>query len=213
MNILNRSRSEIAEQAEKRNYFLKMGASKDVKMGDEEEKMMPFMDTFYSLASNESSERSYAASCLIRHIFSKEGNSQENIDETVTNGSYALTRLLNGLCSGRAGARQGFASCLTSFLKISFTKTLASSGDDDDDSGRMWIDLFMKKMGEEEQLDGAEFIQKKLRDITVPIKGQKNQGKKTEAEKKDHKFGLLFGILAIVRSGTLAQAPQKVRPD
>ena len=80
--------------------------------------LIPFMDTFYSLSSNDPSERSIAASSLLSYLFlssSSAGSEDVDIDSIVKDGFYALTRLLKGLCSGRASARQGFASCLATF--------------------------------------------------------------------------------------------------
>ena len=43
------------------------------------------------------------------------------------------------------------------------------------------------------------------------MKGKKSAGKKSRAEERDNRFGRLFGILAIVRSGTLTDASEQVR--
>ena len=82
---------------------------------DNDVERMPFMDTFYSLSSNDASERNLAAASLLEHIFSFQGKNIDDASGSVKDGCYALTRLLKGLCSGRASARQGFASCLSSF--------------------------------------------------------------------------------------------------
>jgi hypothetical protein len=177
---------------------------------DEEggEQLVPFMDTFYSLASNDAHERSFAAASMIRHLFFKEETGQASIAETVKDGSYALTRLFNGLCSGRASARQGFASCLTSFIKVSFSKAPGDNAD------KIWMDLFMDNMGQPSEMNAADFVRNKLRECTNlegPVKGKKSAGKKSRAEERDNRFGRLFGILAIVRSGTLTDASEQVR--
>lgn len=180
--------------------------TKDVVMAGEEEELMPFMDTFYSLAADDAAERSFAASSMIKHVFISYDGEEGGIDATVKDGCYALTRLMNGLCSGRASARQGFASCLASFLKMSFK---LGPGNDSD---KCWMDLFMKNLGEQSDIGPAEFVRKLLLQSTnleAPAKGQKNVGKRSRSEERDHRFGRLFGILAVVRSGTLADASQK----
>ena len=182
---------------------------KDVEMKEEEEEeeeIMPFMDTFYSLASNEAKERSFAASSLIRHVFNIDGDDEEITNSAVKDGCYAFQRLLNGLCSGRAGARQGFASCLASFLNLSFRNMPGKN--------ETWMELFMKNMDQQSDMSAAVFVQKQLKESTHldgPTKGKKNVGKRSRAEERDHRFGRLFGILAIVRSGTLVSASVKVR--
>ena len=63
-------------------------------------------------------------------------------------------------------------------------------------------------------LSYADFVRNKLRECTNlegPVKGKKSAGKKSRAEERDNRFGRLFGILAIVRSGTLTDASEQVR--
>mmetsp|Transcript_4543 Transcript_4543/g.8755 ORF Transcript_4543/g.8755 Transcript_4543/m.8755 type:complete len:259 (-) Transcript_4543:5-781(-) len=183
--------------------------------GDEE--LIPFMDTFYSLASNDARERSIAASSMIKHIFFEKevkNDDKEGIDALVKDGIYALTRLMKGLCSGRASARQGFASCLAMFLRLSF-KLRPNKGNDDDGDDRLWIELFMKDA--KGPVEASEFVRNQLNDNTnidgpssSSDKKKKSMGKKNRSEEKDHRFGRLFGILAVVRSGTLVEASEKV---
>lgn len=165
---------------------------------DEGETSMPFMDTFYSLASNDPSERNFAASSLIQHVFSSD--SIRN-DVTINDGTYAFTRLLMGICSGRASARQGMASCLASFLKIAF------QAGPDDGSGRKWIVVFMEHMDAKEKERPIEFIRKKLVEATcLEAPKGKTVIKKTRSDERDVQFGRLFGILAVVRSGILNES-------
>jgi hypothetical protein len=184
-------------------------SSKDMEVENEgKEQLMPFMDTFYSLASNDAQERSFAAASMIKHLFFKEDTDQESIAATVKDGCYALNRLLNGLCSGRASARQGFASCFTSFVKVSFNNSPADNPD------KFWMDLFMESMGNPTDLSSSDFIRKQLKECTNlegQVKGKKNVGKRSRSEERDHRFGRLFGVLAIVRSGSLVGASEQVR--
>ena len=168
----------------------------DVVMGENEEKeLMPFMDTFYLLASNDPSERNFAASSLLHHVFSSEDGT---FDVTVKDGSYAMTRLLMGVCSGRASARQGMASCLATFLRISFQMG------PEDDSGRRWIHCFMEHMEAKEKETPLTFIRKKLIESTsLEAPKGKTVMKKSRTDERDAHFGRLFGILAIARSGIL----------
>jgi len=175
---------------------------------------LPFMDTFYSLSSNDQSERNYAAYSLLHHLFhremkgenaSDESEIESNIEVEIKDGCYAFTRLLNGLCSGRASARQGYASCLSSFLKLSF-----QSGPLETDSRKKtWMDLFKSQLGGSENITAAEFVRQQLLQCTSKsenskdIKGVVNRGGKG-SEERDYMFGKLFGILAVARSGTLA---------
>ena len=171
---------------------------------------IPFLDTFYALSAENANERAAAAHCLIRHCFPADSPVQTK------DAAYALRRLLSGLCSGRAGARQGYASALSSFLKVAFAtsgggelpsihviqKEMSISdkcGGDDDDNG--------DAMDDEDASSGedhpAEFVRKLLLAQTTPrsVRGQKAATK--GSEERDYIFGRLFGIMAVVRSGTL----------
>lgn len=161
-------------------------------------KLIPFMDTFYQLSSEESPrERSVAARHLIQHcLLSEQGvNTKDS--------AYALERLMKGLCTGRAASRQGFASCLASFLKVMHSLDETT------------IDSILKEDGGDEHGEPAMAIRTKLLAITQyhqsaekeggAGKNKKNRfgGKFKGIEERDHVFGRLFGILAVVRSGIL----------
>ena len=172
---------------------------------------IPFLDTFYALSAESANERTAAAHCLIRRCFPGDGAPVQTKDA-----AYALRRLLSGLCSGRAGARQGYASALSSFLRIAFAPSTSSDGD-------LPINLIQKELKKAGQDDGddamdnsdedddsaqgdehpAEFVRKLLLVQTTPqsVRGQK--AAKKGSEERDYIFGRLFGIMAVVRSGTI----------
>ncbi len=172
---------------------------------------IPFMDTFYLLSSEDSSkDRSIAARDLIHHCFFSDGgiNTKDS--------AYALNRLLNGMCSGRAASRQGFASCLTSFLRIA-----QGQGDDA-------VRSILKEHSElmKTALDDAHpaiQIRQLLQSTTDFNTVASGSGKKSGSnknrfagkvkgiEERDHMFGRLFGILAVVRSGMLKNTLDEVR--
>ena len=182
---------------------------------------IPFLDTFYALSAENANERAAAAHCLIRHCFPGDDAPVQTKDA-----AYALRRLLSGLCSGRAGARQGYASALSSFLRIAFATTSS-----DDDSPIYLIQKELNKAGQDNDDDDvsmdsddegnvaaqgddhpAEFVRKLLLVQTTPqsVRGQK--AAKKGSEERDYIFGRLFGIMAVVRSGTLfgADIPAEV---
>jgi hypothetical protein len=190
---------------------------------------IPFMDTFFQLSSEESAnDRSIAARDLIRHCLLNERGVNHK------DAAYALTRLMNGLCTGRAASRQGFASCLSSFLRVLYSPALK----DDGSSKRVTLERILKEdaysdhLMEDSTKDDASYIadmivRHKLLSTTQFLaveansksndKGQKKNkygGKMKEAEKRDHSFGRLFGILAVVRSGILGlnDFPLEVSP-
>lgn len=173
--------------------------------------IMPFMDTFYQLSSEDSlDDRSIAARDLIRHCLLSDGgvNSKD--------AAYALTRLMNGLCTHRAASRQGFASCLSSFLRAAHSPSLGGDTmerilkEDDYSKG-------LKGESVEDECDAAHpamIVRQKLLYTTqfatqVTSKGKKGQKNNRSGvtmkgiEERDHAFGRLFGILAVVRSGIL----------
>lgn len=172
---------------------------------------IPFMDTFYLLSSEDSTkDRSIAARDLIHHCFFSDGGINYK------DSAYALNRLLNGLCSGRAASRQGFASCLTSFLRVA-----QSQGDDA-------LKSMLKEHSELQQTDleddhPAIQIRQMLRSATDFSTVENSTGKNSGAnknrfagkmkgiEERDHVFGRLFGILAVVRSGMQNSTPAEVR--
>lgn len=164
-----------------------------------------FMDTFYQLSSDASPssamERSVAARDLLHHCFL----TSDGVN--LKDAAYALTRLMNGLCSGRAASRQGFASCLSSFLKLAYSGSSIYDILKEDDYAA-------KLMEEDDTLNSAMIVRKKLLATTVCLaeetpSGNSGKGKNRFAgkvkgmEERDHAFGRLFGILAVVRSGVL----------
>lgn len=177
------------------------------------ENMIPFMDTFYQLSSEDSPrDRSVAARDLIRHCFFSGNGSTDAINHK--DAAYALTRLMNGLCTGRAASRQGFASCLSTFLRVvyspPFNRNSGSALNDILKEDAYAQSLKEKKDSGSDDLDSAMIMRKKLLSTTEFIHSggkdsRKNKfGKKMKGmEERDHAFGRLFGILAIVRSGIL----------
>lgn len=190
---------------------------------------IPFMDTFFQLSSEESqNDRSVAARDLIHHCL---------LDELGVNhkdAAYALTRLMNGLCTGRAASRQGFASCLSSFLRVVYSPSL-NNGDKSSGACLEIIlreDSFSKQFVEDStkvdaSCNPAVIVRHKLLSTTQfsaaeaittsNDKGRKKNnygGKMKDSEKRDHSFGRLFGILAVVRSGILVlnDFPSEVSP-
>eukprot|EP00536_Pseudo-nitzschia_multiseries_P001193 jgi/Psemu1/180397/e_gw1.14.222.1 len=141
-----------------------------------------FLDSFYGLSAADPKDRSRAAQVMLQHCLL--GDSANSKDA-----SYAFRRLLNGLCSGRAAARQGNASALASFLKIAFH--LEKMGE-------------VKKETEKSSNDGADsllsYVRERLITATDP---QRTDGKKKGSEERDYQFGRLFGIHGVVRSGIL----------
>eukprot|EP00566_Odontella_aurita_P007952 CAMPEP_0113598672 /NCGR_PEP_ID=MMETSP0015_2-20120614/41722_1 /TAXON_ID=2838 /ORGANISM="Odontella" /LENGTH=679 /DNA_ID=CAMNT_0000506725 /DNA_START=164 /DNA_END=2201 /DNA_ORIENTATION=- /assembly_acc=CAM_ASM_000160 len=183
---------------------------------------MPFLDAFYSLSSDAPRERNVAAHCILTHLFPSagEGNDGDNDDGDndvpLQDASYALGRLMDGLCSGRAGARQGYGGCLSGFLQLAMTTKLpegttvmgaiAAEQSDDadadaaDDGGRSSPAAFVR----------AELLKRTT--FSSPVTGKGGHKKKGGSEERDCKFGRLFGILSVVRSGTLRgdDVPQSV---
>jgi len=160
----------------------------------------PFLDSFYGISSANVSERAQAAQVLLHH-------SLLGPDANPKDAAYALKRLLNGLCSGRAAARQGNASTLASFLKVAFalgkmeeirrehqSKSDTSSSEEQDVS----------------ELSDLAYVRHRLRAATEP---RETQGRKKGAEERDSQFGRLFGINGIVRSGILVPGSKKSLDD
>ncbi|KAL3914195.1 MAG: hypothetical protein SGILL_006197, partial [Bacillariaceae sp.] len=106
--------------------------------------------------------------------------------------TYGLRRLLNGLCSGRAAARQGNASALASFLKIGFRM---------DKIDEIRNEAALKSDDNEgDEKSGVMYIRDRLLSATDP---SQIAGRKKGSEERDYQFGRLFGILSIVRSSIL----------
>ena len=151
---------------------------------------IPFLDTFYGLASASPTERAQSAHAMLHHcLLVPSANTKD--------AAYAFRRLLNGLCSGRAAARQGYASAFSSFLKIAF-----STGALKEIQGDMAQDESSK-----ESL--LMFVRNQLLKTTDPGQAQSGKfGKTKGSEERDYQFGRLFGILSIVRSGILVPSEE-----
>eukprot|EP00934_Nitzschia_sp_Nitz4_P008977 Nitzschia sp. Nitz4//scaffold2_size372955//41768//45868//NITZ4_000365-RA/size372955-processed-gene-0.8-mRNA-1//1//CDS//3329546602//8967//frame0 len=137
----------------------------------------PFMDSFYGLSSENPQERAKAAHVMLEHcLLGSEANAKD--------ASYGFRRLLNGVCSGRASARQGNASALAGFLKIAFHlgKMEEIRGESEDDASLL------------------TYVRERLITVTDP---NQISGKKKGSEERDYQFGRLFGILAVARSRIL----------
>jgi hypothetical protein len=148
----------------------------------------PFMDSFYGLGSSNPVERAQAAQIMLLHcLLGPSANAKD--------AAYALRRLLNGLCSGRAAARQGNASALASFLKIAFRmdkideiRNESSCKNNDGENN------------EAEETSDLMYIRERLMAATDP---SQISCRKKGSEERDYQFGRLFGILGIVRSNIL----------
>ena len=141
----------------------------------------PFLDSFYGLSSEDPRDRSQAAQTMLDHCLL--GPSSNTKDAC-----YAFRRLLNGLCSGRAAARQGNASALASFLKIGFhLDKMEDIQTEMTEEGATPISLLA-------------FVRERL---IVATDHSQTTGKKKGSEERDYQFGRLFGILGIVRSSIL----------
>jgi len=143
-----------------------------------------FLDAFYGLASSDARERAVGGQVILHHaLLGPQANA--------TDAAYALRRLLNGVCSGRAAARQGNASCLASFLKVAVLNGVlkeiqANSSDPKDQNTSM-----------------LAYVRNRLIAATS-LEETGSTGRRKASEIKDNNFGRLFGVLAIVRSGILA---------
>ena len=162
----------------------------DVEMNDPEERSgnsspkedNSFMDTFYGLSSSNPTERAQAANAMLHHcLLGPDANTKD--------ATYALKRLLNGLCSGRAASRQGNASALASFLKIALEEGQLKE-----------IKTSQQATLEEQNESILEYVRRRLLKATDP---SQTQGRKKGSEERDYQFGRLFGILGVVRSGIL----------
>jgi hypothetical protein len=179
--------SEVVKKA-REAQIARSGASKAVPTPT-----VPFLDTFYALASADATERTTAARSLLLHCFPPLSG------VNAKDAAYAFKRLLNGLCSGRASARQGYASTLASFLKFALPATKSSSCPMDE------IRREISGTDEEPESSTTMFVRTQLLSITNSPAQQDTKigGRKKGSEERDYQFGRLFGILAIVRSGTL----------
>ena len=143
-----------------------------------------FLDTFYGLSSPDAADRAQAANTLLHHCLL-------GPDANVKDAAYAFRRLLNGICSGRAAARQGNASALATFLKVAFEGgQLEEIRTQEEEKG-----------GKEKSEDSLlSYVRHRLLDATDP---SQTQGKKKSSEERDYQFGRLFGTLSVARSGIL----------
>jgi len=201
---------EVGDTTTKQSNNNKSKKKKKKENKNQSQDVIPFMDTFYQLSSEDSPTiRSIAARDLIEHCFPslmKDGSDDDDVN--CKDAAYAITRLMNGLCTGRAASRQGFASCLASFMKV----------------GYPYLNEIMKEDTSTAAIDSsntnpAVIVREKLlttTDFLTPPsddKGSSNKNKKNRfgggmkgIEARDHAFGRLFGILSIVRSGILSQS-------
>ncbi len=142
----------------------------------------PFLDSFYSLSSEDLKERSKAAQTMLHHCLLSSGANSKDA-------AYAFRRLLNGICSGRAAARQGNASALTSFLKLAFQLKKMEE-----------IREESMKDSDSESLSLLAYVRHRL---IAATDANQITGKKKGSEERDYQFGRLFGILSFVRSNVL----------
>jgi len=176
-------------------------------------KVLPFMDTFYALSSDDVRERNLAALSLLRHLFSQKINECDDNSRKISvikDGLYAFTRLLRGLCSGRASARQGYASCLSTFLELSFK--LGPVLSPNFGKAKCWMEYYMEHEADSSKNSTVElspsplaFVRDQLMKHTVESAASDKACQRTRggAEERDRMYGKLFGILAVIRSGTL----------
>ena len=162
-----------------------------------EKRESPFLDSFYGISSADAAERAHAAQVLLHHsLLGGVANAKD--------AAYALRRLMNGLCSGRAAARQGNAAALASFLKVAFALgkmgEIRSAMEQQQSSSTGGAGAGSSIMEEERGLSDLAFIRHRLRASTEP---GETQGRRKGSEERDYQFGRLFGINGIVRSGIL----------
>ncbi|GJQ08619.1 hypothetical protein GpartN1_g410.t1 [Galdieria partita] len=126
------------------------------------------LDCFWSLASENEQERVVAAKVLCEEL--------DNVDDEDDAADYVYNRLVAGLSSSRAAARQGFAVAMTMLLKYRASKQQISSN----------YTLAHKL---------ASKLEKQLDNIKM--------GDNTEAlrETRENILGTLFGIAAIAKTG------------
>ena len=152
-----------------------------------------FMDSFYGLSSNDPKQRAQSSQVLLHYcLIGPNANTKD--------ASYTFKRLLNGVCSGRACARQGYASTLSSFLKLTIKCN----------NGQFMKDIIQhdKKDGDDEVNTSSllRYVRQRLIAATDPSShttGTGGRKKKKGSEERDYQFGRLFGILGMVRSGIL----------
>ena len=187
---------------------------------DSKKEKIPFLDTFWSLAEEDPAVRARAGKDLIVHCFpfAEKTSSDDENNLNAKDAAYALRRLLDGLCSGRASARQGFASCLSSFLAAAQSKPGRSRNAMESTMTEFQENRKESENTKDETVQEPTSFHVWLRwmllestDSTAAKDSQqKNRGRKKPSEERDCAFGRLFGILAIIRSGVLQDAPQDV---
>ena len=132
------------------------------------------LSAFWTMGDDNPSVRAASAEKLLASAFGPKGGPSCSPSDL----QYALKRLLTGLCSGRASARQGYASALTLFLSC-----LSSP---ENTTG------YSPTLSE---------ILNSLRTLTTPpTTATKN------SETRDYAFGRLFGVLSVAKSGLLSAA-------
>jgi hypothetical protein len=158
---------------------------------DTKAKQGTFLDTFYGLSSSDAQERAHASNALLHFcLIGPEANTKD--------AAYALRRLLNGLCSGRAAARQGNASAFAAFLKIAFQQGVI-------------LDIQRESLKDgEAETSPLTFVRRRL--LAATESSDEGQGRKKGSEDRDYHFGRLFGILGVLRSGVLSLSGE-VRAD
>ena len=132
----------------------------------------PFLECFYALADLDEAIRSSATKDLVAHLAKGEVD-DEDMGAGSVDLSYAVKRLVRGLCSSRGAARQGFTLALSEVLR-SFAE-----------------DESMSPMG---VLDLVENVRKNQ---------GAGGGKASGQEERDFMFAGLFGCIAVHRSGIL----------
>ena len=76
----------------------------------------PFLECFYALADLDEAIRSSATKDLVAHLAKGEVD-EEDMGAGSVDLSYAVKRLVRGLCSSRGAARQGFTLALSEVLR------------------------------------------------------------------------------------------------
>ena len=132
----------------------------------------PFLECFYALADLDEAIRSSATKDLVAHLAKGEVD-DEDMGAGSVDLSYAVKRLVRGLCSSRGAARQGFTLALSEVLR-SFSED--------------------ESMSPMEVLDLVENVRKNQ---------GAGGGKASGQEERDFMFAGLFGCIAVHRSGIL----------
>ena len=190
-----------------------------------------FLDSFYGISSSDVRERTMAAQVLIQHCLisssssklklklkstdSSENNNDDDDERSMlsaqrTDAAYALRRLMNGLCSGRAAARQGNAATLASFIKVAISLSRMAGirhewAKNDTDNQEPTVSPPPSDLA---------FLRDALLSVTEPNNkpggaGGKHRGggnsrtMPQSSEERDYKLGRLFGLTAMIRSGVL----------